>query len=63
MGAVSDLDGRHINAVDRDGNRYTTHTFANRGDWWWGAAILTPVVVDRLRRDGVLPLTEVRVDD
>jgi hypothetical protein len=54
--------GGHLNAVDRNGERYTTHTFATRDDWWWGAHILTPVVVDQLRRDGLLPLTEVHLD-
>ena len=45
-------------AVDRDGNRYTTHTFGFDGDPWRGATILTPSVVRDLRERGMLPLTE-----
>lgn len=46
-------------AVDRDGNRYTTHTFGFDGDPWRGATILTPSVVRRLRECGMLPLTRI----
>lgn len=50
---------QHVNAVDRNGKRYTTHSSAGRSDWWWGATILTPSCIEWLRRDGLLPLTEV----
>lgn len=49
-------------AVDRDGQRYTTHTFATWADPWRGATILTPSVVRRLRETGLLPLTPVVVE-
>ncbi len=52
-------EGGHVNAVDNKGNRYTTHCFAKNEDWWLGARILTPPVIAKLARDGVLPLTEV----
>lgn len=45
-------------ALDRDGNRYTTRCFADYGDPWWGATILTSGVVRDLRERGMLPLTE-----
>lgn len=58
MGNVS-ADRKHIDlAVDRDGNRYTTHTFGMDGDPWRGATILTPGVVEDLRRRDLLPLVE-----
>lgn len=47
-------------AVDRNGNRYTDASAASRSDWWYGATILTDGVLNRLRRDGLLPLMEVR---
>lgn len=48
----------HIDlAVDREGNRYTTHVFARDDDPWRGARILSPWVVTDLRRRGLLPLT------
>jgi hypothetical protein len=50
----------HLNAIDRNGQRYTTHHFARNGDWWRSATILSPSVVERLRRDGLLPLIEVK---
>jgi hypothetical protein len=35
--------------IDDDNNRFTTAAFAVRGDWWWGATILTrPESVQRL---------------
>ena len=46
-------------AEDRNGERYTEHTFGFDGDPWRGATILTPAVVARLRAEGLLPLTEV----
>lgn len=50
----------HIDlAVDRHGNRYTSHAFAVREDPWYGARILTRGCVERLRREGLLPLKEV----
>lgn len=50
----------HIDlAVDANGHRYTTHTFGFSGDRWRGATILTPAVIDDLRKRGLLPLTEV----
>lgn len=50
----------HIDlAVDRNGNRYTTHAFARDGDPWRGATILTPRVVAKLDHAGLLPLTAV----
>lgn len=49
--------------VDRNGERYTTACFAKNGDPWWGATILTPGVVRSLRRDGLLPLTEVALTE
>lgn len=52
---------QHINAVDYTGKRYTTHLFANSGDWWYGATILTPSVVALLRQNDMLPLKEVVV--
>lgn len=55
--------GGHVDvAVDRDGQRYTTHAFATSADPWHGALILTPSVVASLR-DRLLPLTEIRTDD
>ena len=45
--------------VDRNGDRYTTACFGADGDPWQGALILSQGVVDRLRADGLLPLTEV----
>lgn len=51
--------GRIDLAVDRDGNRYTTHTFGFDGDPWRGATILTRGVVRDLRERGMLPLTRV----
>jgi hypothetical protein len=53
----------HFNAVDADGNRYTTHRFGFEGQWWKGATILTASVVERLRRDGKLPLQQVIIHD
>lgn len=50
-------------AVDRNGQRYTTHAFAQDSDPWRGALILSPRMVDQLRADGLLPLTEVDVND
>lgn len=52
---------QHINAVDAQGNKYTTHAFGFDGDWWRGALILTPRIVEELRQAGKLPLTEVMV--
>ena len=49
----------HVYAVDRNGQRYTTQVAASQGDWWWGATILTRSAIETLRRDGLLPLTEV----
>lgn len=50
----------HIDlAVDRHGERYTTHAFATNRDPWWGATILTASTVAHLRREGLLPLVEV----
>ena len=47
-------------AVDRNGQKYTTAVAGVRGDWWYGEAIiLLPDVIARLKRDGLLPLTEV----
>jgi len=55
----AEIDVGHINlAVDRDGNRYTTHTFGFDGDPWRGATILTPGVIKSLRERGMLPLVE-----
>ena len=48
-------------AVDRNGERYTTHCLATNSDPWYGATILTPSVVNQLREEGLLPLTEVEV--
>ena len=50
----------HIDiATDANGERYTTHTFAQHGDPWYGATILTDSVIARLRANDLLPLTEV----
>lgn len=56
---MSERDAYHVNAVDRNGKRYTTHVFGFTGEWWQGATILTPGVIAQLRRDGLLPLTEI----
>jgi hypothetical protein len=55
---MSDTPRPHINAVDAEGNRYTTHYFGFAGQWWLGATILTPNTIAALRRDGKLPLRE-----
>lgn len=47
-------------AVDRNGERYTEHTCARRGDPWFGAFILTSSMIESLRKDGLLPLREIR---
>lgn len=52
----------HIDlAVDVNGQRYTTRCFAREGDPWMGALILTPPCINRLRSEGLLPLTEIEV--
>jgi hypothetical protein len=48
-------------AVDRNGQKYTEHTFATDGDPWLGALIITPGHVPSLRKRGLLPLTEIEV--
>ena len=51
------MSAEHIDlAVDSLGTRYTTHCFGHFGDPWYGATILTPGVVEDLRRRGELPL-------
>lgn len=50
--------GQHINAIDHTGKRYTTHLFAQQGDWWYGATILTRGEINHLKREGMLPLKE-----
>lgn len=52
----------HTNAVDRNGKRYTTHTFADNNDWWYGVSILTPTCIVWLKKEGLLPLTEVNAE-
>ncbi len=50
-------------AVDRDGRRYTEHTFsAEASDPWRGATILTRGIIRELERDDMLPLTETHID-
>lgn len=49
-------------AQDSEGNLYTEHVFATDGDPWQHAAILTPVVIERLRAAHELPLFEIETE-
>ena len=46
-------------AEDANGERYTSHSFAQNGVPWRGATILSDRVVASLRSRGLLPLREV----
>lgn len=53
------LETHHIDvAYDREGNAYTTHVFAQDGDPWIGARILSATCVRQLRETDDWPLRE-----